>query len=244
MNEAGISGEKVANPEEARKQAMSQYSKTIRENEAKKPSFNNSKIADLRKELTEVMEKAFSKHLSIDDTIENLTADAGNFPKSNILKGKDFQLIKSWLPKEFAKNKFELLYQGSKDGFTIQTFHSKCDKKGPTVTVIHTKTGDKVFGGFMDQSWASEDTNINSEKAFLFSITNKTKHNPKNSGSQFVSFSAYDTGPNFGDGDLSLYGDFSNEQQSCYPYTFDYDANTLVGANTFTVKEIEIYCLK
>lgn len=243
MNDAGIAGDQVSNAEEAKRALISSFAKQLRDNESKKPKFVNNKVEDLNKELKESLSKIVDKFMLIENNIESLVADS-NYPKSSIIKSKDFAMIKGWLSKEYQKCKFDPLYKGSKDGFNIQAFHSKCDKKGPTLTLIKTKETGKIFGGFMDQSWASEDTNINSEKAFLFSVSNKAKYPPKNPGSQFVSFSAYDTGPNFGDGDLSLYGDFGNEQQGCYPYTFQYNANDLCGGSNFTVDEIEIYAVK
>lgn len=243
MNEAGIAGDQVNNAEEAKRALISSFAKQLKDNESKKPKYVNNKTEDLNKEIKESISKIVDKFTLIENNIESLVAD-GNFPKSSIVKSKDFGMIKGWLPKDFQKCKFDLLYKGSKDGFNIQTFHTKCDKKGATLTIIKTKETGKIFGGFMDQAWSSEDTNINSEKAFLFSVSNKSKYPPKNPGSQFVSFSAYDTGPNFGDGDLSLYGDFSNEQQGCYPYTFQYNANDLCGGSNFTVEEIEIYAVK
>ena len=47
-----------------------------------------------------------------------------------------------------------LIYRGSKDGFTADVFHSKCDHKGPTLAVILSEHG-KIFGGFTDIEWDS-----------------------------------------------------------------------------------------
>ena len=39
------------------------------------------------------------------------------------------------------------------DGWEASTFHSNCDEKGPTVTIIQV---DKyIFGGYTDVSWSS-----------------------------------------------------------------------------------------
>ena len=40
------------------------------------------------------------------------------------------------------------------DGWASFTFHSKCDGKGPTVTII--KVGSYIFGGYTDQSWGGK----------------------------------------------------------------------------------------
>ena len=38
------------------------------------------------------------------------------------------------------------------DGWAASTFHSKCDGRGPTVTII--KVNDDIFGGYTDVSWS------------------------------------------------------------------------------------------
>lgn len=47
--------------------------------------------------------------------------------------------------------KWRLCYRASRDGWEPQDFHSNCDNKGPTVTVV--KANDNIFGGFTDQNW-------------------------------------------------------------------------------------------
>ena len=57
-------------------------------------------------------------------------------------------VLKGWLPSQGEK--WRLLYQASRDGFAAAVFHSKCDNKGPTVTIVN------IFGGFTEQSWAGK----------------------------------------------------------------------------------------
>ena len=40
------------------------------------------------------------------------------------------------------------------DGWAATTFHTNCDGKGPTVTII--KANNYIFGGYTDVSWSSE----------------------------------------------------------------------------------------
>ena len=47
-----------------------------------------------------------------------------------------------------------LLYRASRDGWNSNHFHSKCDNKGPTLTVIKC-TGGYVFGGYANAAWTS-----------------------------------------------------------------------------------------
>ena len=37
------------------------------------------------------------------------------------------------------------------DGWAASTFHSNCDGKGPTVTIV--QVGSYIFGGYTDKSW-------------------------------------------------------------------------------------------
>lgn len=42
-------------------------------------------------------------------------------------------------------------YRASENRFSSYRFHSACDNKGPTVTLV--RVGSKVFGGYTDKSW-------------------------------------------------------------------------------------------
>ncbi|CAB4431889.1 unnamed protein product [Rhizophagus irregularis] len=44
--------------------------------------------------------------------------------------------------------KFQLLFRGSKDGFTPKKFHELCDDKHDTITFIKVKGTDEIFGGY------------------------------------------------------------------------------------------------
>ena len=44
-------------------------------------------------------------------------------------------------------------WRAKTDGWAASTFHSNCDGKGPTVTVI--QVGSYIFGGYTDVSWSS-----------------------------------------------------------------------------------------
>jgi len=45
-------------------------------------------------------------------------------------------------------------YQATVDGWVSSTFHSNCDGKGPSVTII--RVGKYIFGGYTSQSWGPE----------------------------------------------------------------------------------------
>ena len=79
---------------------------------------------------------------------------AMSFKESEILTNKEHrQILSGWLPADL-KGEWRLLFQASRDGFAAEAFHSKCDDKGPTVTIV--KSGEYIFGGFTEVSWKSK----------------------------------------------------------------------------------------
>ena len=92
------------------------------------------------------------------------------FRESTILTNVDHRkILKGWLP-EVLVGEWRLLFRASRDGFAASAFHSKCDNKGPTVTVV--KSGANIFGGFTEKSWISPEG-----KFFItFEDTTYTQH--------------------------------------------------------------------
>lgn len=75
---------------------------------------------------------------------------------------------------ETDQHKFNLLYRGSRDGFRASDFHSKCDYKSNTITIIETTSG-FIFGGYTKLNWNSNSQHYCDPDAFLFSLVNKFK---------------------------------------------------------------------
>ena len=60
-------------------------------------------------------------------------------PDSNIIKDEtQATKLNDWLKEDGSDGKLRLLYRSSRDGRSDNTFHSKCDDKGCTLTVIET----------------------------------------------------------------------------------------------------------
>ena len=75
--------------------------------------------------------------------------------------------LSSWL-KPVAQSKssrWKRCWRASVDGWAASTFHSRCDNKGPTVTIIRVG-GKYIFGGYTSLSWG---------KWFGFSKTGHSK---------------------------------------------------------------------
>jgi hypothetical protein len=81
---------------------------------------------------------------------------------------------------EFAGKRFTLLWRASRRGFTARSFHSDCNDRGPTLTLIQDKQWN-VFGGFAAVPWSSRgyfqaDPSLTS---FLFTLKNPHNLSPR-----------------------------------------------------------------
>ena len=75
---------------------------------------------------------------------------------SSILQNNDNYLgtLSNWL-KPVVQSKsscWTSCWHASVDGWAASTFHSRCDNKGPTVTIM--KVGQYIFGGYASISWS------------------------------------------------------------------------------------------
>ena len=76
-----------------------------------------------------------------------------DFLKDSVLVNsvKKQKLLMKWINKPNVKS--DLLFRGSRDGFSANTFFNTCANAGPTVTLIRSKEKKYVFGGFAARSW-------------------------------------------------------------------------------------------
>ncbi len=75
---------------------------------------------------------------------------------------------------EFSlKDKWTLLYRGTRDGFGAADFHSKCDGHSNTLTIVKAHGSSYIFGGFNSIPWDNSSGFKSDPNAFLFSLTNK-----------------------------------------------------------------------
>ena len=112
---------------------------------------------------------------------------------------KEANLLNQWVSKalEVEKVTFKLLWQGSRDGFSASTFHTKCNGQGHTLT-IGLSTFPKVFGGFTAVDWDNSGSWKSDSKAFIFSLTHRIKCAKQNNGYAIYPHPSY--GPTFGNG--------------------------------------------
>ena len=83
------------------------------------------------------------------------------FKDSVILSSDQQQALINFLKETLtsASCNYALIYRASRNGWTAANFHSCCDNKGPTVTVV--KYGSCIFGGYTEQPWESGETFFN-----------------------------------------------------------------------------------
>ena len=72
------------------------------------------------------------------------------FAESKILTQEHAKILLGMVP--YKTGRWRLLFRASRDGFAAESFHSKCDKKGPTLTVV--RSGSFIFGGFTEAAWS------------------------------------------------------------------------------------------
>ena len=95
---------------------------------------------------------------------------------SNILFKEDALFISKRLTdREYSDRKvvFNLIYRASRDGADASSYHSKCNGKINTVTVVQTVKGSK-FGGYTETQIQDGNIGYKDPNSFLFSI-NKMK---------------------------------------------------------------------
>ena len=97
--------------------------------------------------------------------------------KSKIIENKEeISSIANWLPfPNKSKIKCKLLYDAKRDGDEASTFHSLCDNKESTLTIIST-SDNKRIGGYLSKSFGGNKGIIKDTNAFLFSLNYNEKY--------------------------------------------------------------------
>jgi len=225
------------------------------ENTEKRFAVLESKMASLENSMQKILTKLEQESKKEEEKkIIKKPVENGFWRSSKIINKEEVILLKEWTrPNEKAKVRFELLYQGSKNGYTVGAFHGKCDNMGPTITVVESHLG-KKFGGYTTISWTSSSSgvNVSDTKSFTFSLTNKMQcliQDSSKYGKAVYHYSA--CGPRFGEGaDFSIYDNCNLLEKGCYSNgnaTYKLPAEVAdpktfyAGAYNFAVKEIEVY---
>ncbi|XP_068673275.1 uncharacterized protein [Montipora foliosa] len=172
---------------------------------------------------------------SLFQEIETVTSlevnENGAMCSSNILGDLDAKYhvkLKSFLApvlQSSSRSRFVRCWRAKTDGWAASTFHSNCDGKGPSVTII--EVGSYIFGGYTDASWSSPPYSscgyVSSSKSFIYSLYNINGYAPVKlevkSGSQtHAIYRCPWHGPTFGCGnDIRIYDNAASNRNS---YTY------------------------
>lgn len=150
--------------------------------------------------------------------------------------------------------KWNLVYRATEHGFSSAAFHSLCDDKRFSLTIIKSTNGN-VFGGYTEQEWSGNGVNKYDPCAFLFSFINKenTPIKIRCFRPNYAIYCKNDYGPTFGAGhDLNIR---CNSNINTHSYSnlgfnyahpqFNFGSNEakafLAGSYYFKTCEIEVY---
>ena len=168
------------------------------------------------------------------------------------ITGEAEDMIKQWInPGENIK--FEQIYKATRDGFDSGKFHDICDGKGPMISLIKAETG-RVFGGYTFKPWKSAGAWQDDDKAFIYSVTDKTKHTQFQKHNEAVYFErtfhlwyGYDillyNNCDANSSSYSILGSTYKGPEGC-EYGNEISKNYLAGKSAFKVTEIECFLVK
>jgi hypothetical protein len=155
--------------------------------------------------------------------------------------------------RELTDENWELLYRGSRDGYTAGAFHAKCDAVLNTVTVILTSDG-AIFGGFTPIPWESGNGHYKEDpsgKSFVFVVKNLLSLTEKRFALTFAPYAIYCNsgyGPTFGCHSIHVANACNANSSSYIDLGLSYSGDAgIAGARffrrriQFTVKEIEVF---
>ena len=177
---------------------------------------------------------------------DNLIEEApGQHSRSKIASDEQFETLIDWVDKrrDFS---IDLIYRGTRDGFSSDSFHKKCDSKGATLTLIKSKKFDQIFGGFTKQPWDKSNQPGKCSETFVFSLTKKKKLSILDE--ECAIFKSGSAGPVFGNGDIYICSDSDKNADSYSNLGVGFDATNMsnsvaffAGEESFMVKEMEVF---
>jgi hypothetical protein len=198
------------------------------------------------------------KSFLVDYTLVLVHSTANNYMCGGTLLCTDYQMRLN----DFygnAKQKWELIYKATKDGFRAEDFHRCSDNKGPTMTIIQAQIGGYLFGGYAEISWNCDNKYKFDPAAFLFTLKNPhgiqpTKFSKNPNGKNSV-VHGKTCGPIFGGVvkdekhfvDIKISSNANKNQNSECSFPSSYIDTTgrgemlFTGTKNFAVQEIEVY---
>ncbi|CAB4405367.1 unnamed protein product [Rhizophagus irregularis] len=157
--------------------------------------------------------------------------------------------------------RFKLIYRGSRDGFSFESFHKNVDNHGPTAVFIKIADSYEIIGGYNPIGWYSYGNYIATGDSFIFSMTDLDDEDisllqfdseqQQSFGTMlkiskvrpyFIDGAIFDTqfhGPCFGYGDI-WFGHKSRPRYGSCTKVY-YEQNIRDNEEEFYVEEIEVF---
>ena len=165
------------------------------------------------------------------------------FSESKIVKDKDIIYIYEFFKGNNDVN-FSLIYQMTKDG--ENSFHSKCDNKGATLSLFKIKKNSSIesynrLGGFTSVNWDCSNQVKKDQSAFIFSLTRKKMF--KAMKPFYSIYCSLFYGPCFGFSGVSP-GLWNKGKNGGYNLTETYgdsERDCTCGLKEYFIEEIEVY---
>lgn len=201
----------------------------------------DKEIINIKDELEKIKKEILKEKISFKNFFNDSTIIKKNEEKSNLI---------SWISEKGKIKDIKILYRATRDGDNYKSFYNKCSNKGPTLSLIKTKSG-RRFGGFSLAEWSDKIgiKRLKDNNAFLYSLDNMEKYNilkPElaiccySDHSSFLTYgnNADSCGIYFYDYFLQNKNGNENQKSRVYNVTSDY---CLSGENTFNVEEVEVF---
>ena len=158
--------------------------------------------------------------------------DFGQIVKNENEKNFLIKEIETKLGKKIKSAK--VIFSTKKDGDDPSVFHSKCDHKYNTLTLIEA-VNNRRFGGFANLPWCSADVYKDDKNCFLFSLDFMESFQYKNDGKAVHSHKDY--GPSFGSAHDIIIKKNSLTEKECYTgegsFNYNNKKSALSGTNGY-----------
>ena len=194
------------------------------------------------KENNELKEKLTNKVERKSSTIFDEIID-----KSKIINDlNQVGFLKDWLPfKNKSILKCKLIYDSKIDGDNCKTFHSLCDGKKGTLTLISTDNNKKIVAFIYAPLPRKESFIIYDKKAFLFSLNYNEIYKSLRENNYW---NIYSEGPHFGGKldkyNISIKDNFLSSHDNYYYCTgenYDFGKRKGYGKHYFRVTDLEVF---
>ncbi|GBC06533.1 hypothetical protein RclHR1_00690023 [Rhizophagus clarus] len=168
----------------------------------------SSKVLPYKKVLPKDLYKELLAYFLENDTSNHIMSKNID---SKIITLQHTELISRWIDRLEITDKllslynFELLFRGSRDGFTPSNFHEICDNESRTITIFKVRGSNEILGGYNPIEWTSGGFS-STKNSFIFSF--KDSYDTENfiiSRVKNESNAIYNSpcfGPSFGSKDL------------------------------------------